>query len=53
MSHVRAAAADGLKESSFGFRNILPKNRLERRGVKDKATLEKMRLEQRVGHAAR
>ena len=58
MSHagtavVRSSAADGLKESVFGFRNILPKNRVERRGFKDKVALEKMRLAQRVGHAAR
>jgi len=39
--------------SAFGFRNITPKTRIERRGLKDKVAIEKHRLNQRVGHQAR
>jgi len=57
-----------MEPSAFGFvscsisraslitsnqRNILPKTREERRGLKDKVALEKQRLSQRVGHQAR
>jgi hypothetical protein len=40
-------------KSAFGFRSIKPRNRIERRGMKDKVLLEKSRIALRVGHAAR
>eukprot|EP01041_Mallomonas_annulata_P013127 gene13127-27745_t len=39
--------------SEFGFRNIQPRSRRERMNVKDKVALEKQRLNERVGAAAR
>ena len=39
--------------SAFGFRNIQPKTRQERRGHYDKVSLEKSRIDQRVGFEAR
>ena len=39
--------------SAFSFFNIKPKTRFERKGLKDKVAIEKNRISQRVGHAAR
>jgi hypothetical protein len=41
------------KPSAFGFRSIIPKSRLERRGCKDKVLIEKSRIDQRVGWQAK
>jgi hypothetical protein len=42
-----------LNSSSYGFRSIKPKSREERRAMNDNATLEKNRVNQRVGCEAR
>jgi hypothetical protein len=39
--------------SAHSFFNIKPKTRYERKGLKDKVAIEKNRISQRVGHAAR
>eukprot|EP01038_Epipyxis_sp_PR26KG_P016409 gene16409-22374_t len=39
--------------SAYGFRNIRPKSRKERYGLKDKVALEKSRIDTRVGWEAR
>jgi hypothetical protein len=39
--------------SAYSFFNIKPKSRNERKGMKDKVAIEKSRISQRVGHAAR
>ena len=42
-----------LNPSSYGFRSIIPKSREERRAMNDNASLEKNRVNQRVGCEAR
>lgn len=42
-----------LNSSSYGFRNITPKSREERRAMNDNASIEKNRANQRVGCEAR
>jgi hypothetical protein len=44
---------DDFNPSSYGFRSIRPKSRVERRGLFDKVLLEKSRIDQRVGFEAR
>lgn len=40
------------KPSAFGFRNIIPKSRQDRKACKDKVLIEKSRIDQRVGWEA-
>jgi hypothetical protein len=42
-----------LQPSACGFRSIRPRTRKERRDLKDKVSLEKSRIDQRVGYEAR
>ena len=46
-------APNQIPQSAFGFRNIRPRTREERRNAKDKVALEKSRINSRVGHEAR
>ncbi|CAM9710917.1 unnamed protein product [Discosporangium mesarthrocarpum] len=46
-------SSEGMKESAYGFRNIKPMTRPERRALKDKVALERSRLMQRAGYAAK
>ena len=50
--HGQPAAVE-IAPSAFGFRNIRPKTRGERKGMKDKVALERSRLMERSGWQAR
>lgn len=48
-----AAIEEVLQPSMFGFRNMKPRSRRERKAANDKTATEKLRLEARVGWEAR
>lgn len=54
MSHsTTTSPGKALKPSEFGYRTIRARTRSERRSVKDKAAIEKERLNQRIGWEAK